>query len=198
MLPDADLTTFGLGSVEEAGTEFLDGESCKTSLSTRSIGVGGVTTVVTGLLVDALGGVLGRMLSAGRVFLFDLVFASCVWIDGGMMASSVALDPLREDMLPPLSLLNRPPNAAPPLKETGPRSGLPFVVESFFRDEGFNPSLILVPGEIPRDFPDGPDPLESTDSVDEVLGSKSAALLGARLVLIEVVLTGNVPDREVD
>ena len=198
MLPDVDLTTFGFPSVDEAGTELLDGESGKTSLSTRSIGVGGVTTVVTGLLVDALGGVLGRVLSAGRVFLFVLVFASCVWIDGGMLASSVALDPRREDMLPLLSFVNKPPNAVPAPKDTDPRSGLPFVVVSFFRDAGFKASFILVPGEIPRDFPDLPDPLESTDKVDEVLGSKDSAFSGARLVLTEVVLTGKVSDLELD
>ena len=196
MLPEADLTTFVFPSVDEASTDFFDGESGKASLSTRSIGVGGVMTVVTGVWVDALGGVFGRVLSTGRVFLFDLVFAPCVWIAGGICASSAALDPRREDKLPFLSLLKSPPNVVVPPRDADPRSGLPFGVESFFRDAGFNASFILVLGEIPRDLLDLPDPLESTDTVDDVLGLKVAALLGARLVPIEVVLTGNESDLE--
>ena len=148
----------------------------------RSIGVGGVT-VVTGVSRDPRGGVAGAVTIVGTCLFVVPASAFRAGIFAGIIGMfSGILEDLRDDMLPCLSLLKRPPKVFPPVyDDTDARSGLPFCV-LFFLDPGLNASFNLNPGEILLDL----DRLESMDSAENaespIVGPGLKRSSGARLV----------------
>ena len=157
--------------------------------------------MVSGVWGGLLGGVTG-VTSVGRLRLLDV--AAPFWICmacGRWGGSSAALEALREEMLPLLSLLKSPPKGSPlPTGENNGRSGLPFF-SLFLLDPDFRASFILNPGEMLRDLEDLPDPIESTERVDVVvIGSSVDPLTVARFVSVEIVFErgGSVVALEID
>lgn len=152
MFPDGEVVVFG--SLLTVGDAILSDDGLEIDApASRSTGVGGVT-VVTGVVREFEGGVLGVVNSDERVLLFEVASVLMLWtVEGtGGTGSPETLDALREDRLPRLSLLKSPPSVFPPLNEdTDPRSGLPFCVLPFC-EPGLRASFNLKPGDVLRDW----------------------------------------------
>jgi len=140
-------------SLVAVGDSILSDEGLKLAVPlSRSTGVGGVT-VVTGVVREVAGGVLGVVNSTGRFLLLEVASVLMSWTVVGTAGteSLETLAALREDKLPRLSLLKSPPSVFPPPNDdTDSRSGLPFCVLDF-RDPGLRASFSLRPGDILRD-----------------------------------------------
>lgn len=136
-------------------------------VSAVSTGEGGVT-FVAGACKDAFGtgggGESGVVIIEGRLLLLCEARLFKDTKSSEEKPASEFLFPLLEAIVPPFSLLNIPPNEG----DLGPRSEASACGgKVLFRELGLNASLIMDPGDTPRDLFDfadeASDPIETDD-----------------------------------